>query len=159
MARVFSQKHSSTSVGNGSIYSVGKDRVYQNWQFSKTECFVGISREGLTREALAKHSCLHLSWLFAFQSCAGHMHYFAGCLLASYPRKHFSLQCLESSHSPSLSHITLTNKSHMKYRVQKIEHNYNQIWHGIKANKTHSCKLQLYIKNKFSRKTQEHHTP
>ena len=28
-----------------------------------------------------------------------------------------------------------TNKSYMKYRVHKIEHNYNQIWHGIKANK------------------------
>ena len=25
-----------------------------------------------------------------------------------------------------------------------IEQNYNQIWHGIKANKIHSCKLQLY---------------
>ena len=23
----------------------------------------------------------------------------------------------------------------MKYRVHKIEQNYNQIWHGIKANK------------------------
>ena len=23
----------------------------------------------------------------------------------------------------------------MKYMVHKIEHNYNQIWHGIKANK------------------------
>ena len=23
----------------------------------------------------------------------------------------------------------------MKYRVHKIEHNYNQIWHGINANK------------------------
>ena len=32
----------------------------------------------------------------------------------------------------------------MKYRVHKIEQNYNQIWHGIKANKTRSCKLQLY---------------
>ena len=32
----------------------------------------------------------------------------------------------------------------MKYRVHKIEHNYNQIWHGIKAKKKHSCKLQLY---------------
>ena len=49
-----------------------------------------------------------------------------------------------SLHTLSFSHTTLTNKSHMKYRVQKIEHNYNQIWHGIKANKTHSCKLQLY---------------
>ena len=85
-----------------------------------------------------------LSWLFVFQSCVGHMHHFAGCLLASYPRKHFSLQCLESSHTLSLSHTTLTNKAHTKYRVKKIEHNYNQIWHKIKANKTHSCKLQLY---------------
>ena len=49
-----------------------------------------------------------------------------------------------SLHTFSLSHTSLTNKSHMKYRLQKIEHNYNQIWHRIKANKTHSCKLQLY---------------
>ena len=34
-----------------------------------------------------------------------------------------------------LYHTTLTIKSHNKYRVQKIEQNYNQIWHGIKANK------------------------
>ena len=40
-----------------------------------------------------------------------------------------------SLHTLSLPQTTLTNKSHMKYRVQKIEHNYNQIWHGIKANK------------------------
>ena len=36
--------------------------------------------------------------------------------------------------SLSLSHITLTNKSHIKYKVHKIEQNYSQIWHGIKAN-------------------------
>jgi len=42
-----------------------------------------------------------------------------------------------------------TNKSHMKYRVQKIEQNYNQIRHGIKANKTHNCKLQLYRKDNW----------
>ena len=40
-----------------------------------------------------------------------------------------------SLHILSLSHTTLTNKAHMKYRVHKIEQNYNQIWHGIKANK------------------------
>ena len=40
--------------------------------------------------------------------------------------------CLESSHY--LSHTTLTIKSHIKYRIQKIKHNYNKIWHGIKAN-------------------------
>ena len=95
-----------------------------------------------------------LSWLFAFQSCARHMHHFAGCLLASYPRKHFSLQFALSLHTHTLSLslslslslplLTLTNKSHMKYKVHKIEHNYNKIWHKIKANKMHSCKLQLY---------------
>ena len=35
----------------------------------------------------------------------------------------------------SLYHTTFTVKSHNKY---------NQIWHGIKANKTHNCKSQLY---------------
>ena len=44
----------------------------------------------------------------------------------------------------SLYHTTLTVKSHNKYKVQKIEQNYNQIWYEIKANKTHSCKSQLY---------------
>ena len=33
----------------------------------------------------------------------------------------------KSSHS--LSHTTLTMKSHIKYRVHKIEHNYSKIWH------------------------------
>ena len=33
--------------------------------------------------------------------------------------------CLESSHS--LTHTTLTKKSHIEYRVHKIEYNYNQI--------------------------------
>ena len=98
-----------------------------------------VSRVSREKALPAKHSWKPavsiLSWLLAFQSCAGHMHYFAGCLLASYPWKHFSLQFALSLHTLSLSHTTLTNKTHMKYRVQKIEHNYNQIWHGIKANK------------------------
>ena len=68
-----------------------------------------------------------MSWLFAFQSCVGHMHHFAGCLLASYPRNHFSLQFALSLYILFLSHTTLTNKSHIIYRVQKIEQNYNQI--------------------------------
>ena len=70
---------------------------------------------------------------FAIQSCAEHMLHFVGSLLASYPRKHlWSSMSLESSHS--LSHTTLTMKSHIKYRVQKIKQNYNQIWYKIKAN-------------------------
>ena len=60
MARAFSQKHSSTFVGNVGIYSVGIESVYQIVQSGKTESFTGVSREGLTRELLAKHSCLHL---------------------------------------------------------------------------------------------------
>ena len=73
------------------IYSVGIESVYQIGQSGKTEYFVSVSREGLTRKLLTKHSCLHMHH-FAFQSCAGHMHHFAGCLVASYSRKLFSLQ-------------------------------------------------------------------
>ena len=90
-----------------------------------------VSRVSRENALPAKHSWKPvvsiLFWLFAFQSCVGHMQHFAGCLLASYPRKHFSLQFALSLHTLSLSHTTLTNKTHMKYRVQKIEHNYNQI--------------------------------
>ena len=123
MAKVFSQKHSSTYVGNEDIYSVSTDSVYHKWLFNKTECFAGVSWEGLTHETLAKTSCLHP------------IHHFAGCLLTSYPWKHFSLQFALSLHTFALSHTTLTNKTHLTYRVQKIEQKYNQIWHGIKANK------------------------
>ena len=61
MARVFSQKHLSTSVGNEGINSMGTESVYQIVQSGIIECFMGVSREGLTRELLAKHSYLHLS--------------------------------------------------------------------------------------------------
>ena len=60
-----------------------------------------VSRKGLARKILARHSCLHLAWLFAFQSCARHMLPFARCLVTSYPRNLFSLQLLESWHSLS----------------------------------------------------------
>ena len=56
--------------------------------------------------------------------------YYASCELPTKTSR--SSLCLESSHS--LSHTTLIKKSHIKYRVHKIEQNYNQIWHGIKAN-------------------------
>ena len=41
----------------------------------------------------------------------------------------------------TLTHTTLTMKSHIKYRVNMIEQNYNKIWHEIKTNTK-----QLYIK-------------
>ena len=53
---------------------------------------MSVSWEDLTRKLLTKHSCLHLSWLFAFQSCVAHMHHFVGCLVSRYPQKLFSLQ-------------------------------------------------------------------
>ena len=103
MTRVFSLKHSSTSVRNVSINIVGTKSVYQKWQPGKTKFFASVYRKNLTRELLAKHSCLHLSWLFTFQSCAGHMHHFTRCLVASYSQKLFWLQLLESSHSFSIT--------------------------------------------------------
>ena len=103
-ARVFFQKHSLSFVGNVGIYSVGAESVYQIVQSGRTECLAGVSREGLTREILARHSCLHLAWLFTFQSCARHMLPFMGCLVASYSQNLLSLQLLESSHSLSLTH-------------------------------------------------------
>ena len=128
MARVFSQKHSSTFVVNVGIYSVGKKSVYQKLQSSKTECFAGVLQEGFTREILVKTNCLHPILTFCITvTCKAHasLH---GMLTRKLPTK--TLQpsiCLESSHSLSLTYTTLTNKSHMKYKVQKIEQNYNQI--------------------------------
>ena len=61
MVKIFSLKHYSTIVGNVGIYSVGTESVYQIVQTGRTECFTGVSREGLSRELLAKHNCLHLS--------------------------------------------------------------------------------------------------
>ena len=102
MARVFSlKKHSLTYVSNVCIYSVGRDLVYQIWKIGKTECFAGISREG---EVLAKTSWHHLSWLFAFQSCAEHMLHLARRILVSYPWKllQFALSFHTFSHTQPL---------------------------------------------------------
>ena len=109
MARVFSQKHSLTFVGNICINSVGTESVYQNWQSGKTECLVGVSLEGLTREILARHSCLHPVLTLRIPACANHMSYFAGCLVARNPRKLFSLQLLKSSHPLSITQPLQSN--------------------------------------------------
>ena len=45
-------------MGNEGINSVGTESVYQIVQSGRTECFAGVSREGLTCEILARHSCL-----------------------------------------------------------------------------------------------------
>ena len=106
---VFSQKHFLTFVGNIGINSVSTESVYQNWQFGKTECLAGVSWEGLTREIHARHSCLHLVLTLHIPACASHMSHFAGCLVARYLRKLFSLQLLESSHSLSITQPLQSN--------------------------------------------------
>ena len=60
-ARVFSQKLSSTFMGNVSINSVGKESVNQTGQAGRTKCLTSVSQEGLTQEILARHSYLHLA--------------------------------------------------------------------------------------------------
>ena len=121
MARVFSQKHSSTFVGNVGIYSVGTKSVYQIGQFGKTECFASVSREGLTRELLAKHSCLYpILTLRIPVMCRAHAS-FRGMLSRELPAKTLQSSICLSLRTFSLSHTTLTIKFHNKYRVQKIE--------------------------------------
>ena len=96
-------------MGNVGINSVGTESVYQNWQSRKTECLAGVSREGLTREILARHSYLHPVLTLRIPACASHMGHFAGCLVARYLRKLFSLQLLESSHSLSITQPLQSN--------------------------------------------------
>ena len=97
---------------------------------------MGISQEGLTRETLTKTSCLDpILTIHIPVICRAHA-LLRRMLTRELPAKTLqSSICLESSHSLSLPHTTLINKSHNKYRVQKIEYNYTQIWHKIKANK------------------------
>ena len=42
------------------IYNVGAESVYQIVQSGKTECLMGVSREGLIREILTRHNYFHL---------------------------------------------------------------------------------------------------
>ena len=117
-------KHFSTYVGIVSIYSMGRDRVYRIWQNSKIECFAGISLEGLTCETLTKTSCHYPVMTFHIPvMCWAHTS-LCGKVSRELPVKtSLVFNCLESSHS--FSHTTLTIKSHIKCRVQKIKYNYN----------------------------------
>ena len=125
MARVFSQKHSLTFVGNAGIYSVGTESVYQIVQTGRTECLAGVSREGLTRKILARHNCLHLvPTLLILVMCKAHasLRGKLSCKILTKTSSIFNSLCL---HTLFLYHTTLTIKTHNEYRVQKIEYNYN----------------------------------
>ena len=90
-------------------------------------------RKALPVRHLRKPAVTILSWLFAFQSCAGHMLHFVGKFLASYSWKLLALHFALSLHTLSPTHNPYM-KFHIKYKVHKTEQNYNQIWHRIKAN-------------------------
>ena len=101
--------HSLTFVNNMGINSVGIKSVYQNWQFGKTKFLAGVSREGLTREILARHSYLHPVLTLRIPACVSHISHFMGCLVMRYPQKLFSLQLLDSSHSLSITQPLQSN--------------------------------------------------
>ena len=68
-----------------------------------------VLQEGLTCEILARHNCFHPVLTLCIPAYASHMSHFAGCLVARYPRKLFSLQLLESSHSHSITQPLQSN--------------------------------------------------
>ena len=107
VAKVFSQKHSSTSVGNGGIYSVGTDSVYQKWQSSKKECFVGRPYLWNTCENQLSPSCPDFSHSSHEQDiCITSQEVYSQAT----HKNSFSLQLALSLHTLFLSHTTLTNK-------------------------------------------------
>ena len=102
--RIFFQKHSLTFVGNVGIYSVGTENVYQIVQTSITECLVGVLPEGLTREILASHSCLHpILTLRILVMCKAHAS-LRGKLSREIPAKTSSVFNSLSLYTLSLSH-------------------------------------------------------
>ena len=95
------------------------------------ECLAGRP----TRETLAKTSCLHPVLTLRIPVMYRAYASLRGKLTHELPMKTaLVFNSLEFSHTLSLSHTALTNKSHLKYRVYKIKQNYNQIWHEIKVN-------------------------
>ena len=122
-------KHSLQFVGNGSIYSVGKDLVKQNTTFCQKKSFVSTSHDSLSRETLAKAS--RLAWLFIFQSCALHVALSRVSFLWDTRKIHLFILLSLSLHT--LWHSSLTIETHM-HIGENDWRNYNQIWHEIKVN-------------------------
>ena len=115
-------------MGNVGVYSVGAESVYQIVQSSKTECLAGVSRAGRpypqdTRETQLSPSVLTFRIPVM---CRAHA-LLRGMLSHEIPAKTSSIFNSLSLHTLFFYHTTLTIKSHNKYRVQKIEYNYNQI--------------------------------
>ena len=116
VARVFSLKHFSIIMGNVGINSVGTESMYQKWQSSKIEYFTGASWKRLTCEILMKTSCLHSILTLRIPVI-----YRVHALLHGMLSRELPVKTLQSSmpwvFTLSFSYTSLTNKSHMKYKV------------------------------------------
>ena len=128
-------------MGNAGIYSVGTDSVYQKWQFSKTDYFAGISWEGLTRETLVKTSCLYPVLTLRIPiMCRAH------ASLRRMITRELLAKTFQSSMSwvftLSLSHTTLTNKSH-KIQGNKLK----QLQHFLSWNKSN---INIVVNHNFT---------
>ena len=107
------------------IYSVGIESMYQIAQFGKTKCFVGVSQESLTRELLAKHSCLHPILTFRIPiMCKTHtsLH---GKLSCEIPARTL-LTSIAGVFTHTLSNTQpLQSNPTINTEYKKIEYNYN----------------------------------
>ena len=107
------------------------------------KCLMGRPYPQDTRETQLFSSMLTLHIPVMCRAHALHR----GMLGREIPAKTSSVSNSLSLHTHSLS-ITQPLQSNLTINTRykrKIEYNYNQIWHGIKANKQHLCKSQLYI--------------
>ena len=132
MARVFSLKITPQHMLVMWVYIVGvetwcvRNNKLAKQNVSWVSCEKALPSKHSQKPAItichdSSHSSHVLSTCFTSQEC------FSRVTCKNFFSLHF-----EFSHS--VSHTTLTMKSRIKYWVQKIEHNYNQIWHEIKVN-------------------------
>ena len=101
------------------IYSVGTKSVYQIGQSGNTKCFTSVSREGLIRELLTKHSCLHPVLTLRIPVIYRAYASFHGMLSRELPVKTL-LSSIAWVFIVSLYHTTLTIKSHNKHTYKRL---------------------------------------
>ena len=107
------------------------------------KCLTGRPYPRATRETQLSPSILNFHILVM---CRAHAS-FRGKLSRELPAKTLQSSIYLSLHTLSLS-LSHTQPLQLNPTIntgyKRLNKNYNQIWHRIKANKTHSCKLQIY---------------
>ena len=134
MARVFSLKSTPLNIWVIMIYIVWVKTWYIRYD--------KIAKQNVSQVSRGKALPAKYLWKPAVTSCHDSSHsnhmlctwlHFARSLLVSYSRKLLWSSMLSWVFTLSLPHNPYNEISH-KYRVHKIEQNYNQILHGIKVN-------------------------